>query len=160
MKRIPLREVHVQIAASFAGEVKAASLSRAARAAFESAGEQYGGELTLVITDDAQMRELNRAYRGVDATTDVLAFGNRQEADTFVPSPQAPAYFGDIVISYPRATEQARAHAHPLEEELLLLVIHGVLHLLGYDHAEESDREKMWRRQSTALTSLGIHWQP
>jgi len=150
----------VQIAPVFAGEVKAASLSRAARAAFESAGEQRGGELTLVITDDAQMRMLNRAYRGVDATTDVLAFGNRQGADTFVPSQQAPAYFGDIVISYPRATEQARAHAHPVEEELSLLVIHGALHLLGYDHVEESDRGNMCQTQSTALASLGINWQP
>lgn len=160
MKRVPILDVHVQTPPSFAGEVKAASLSRAARAAFKSAGEQCCGVVTLVITDDDQMRELNRAYRGVDATTDVLAFGNRQEADTFVPSPQAPAYFGDIVISYPRAAEHAKAHAHPVKEELLLLVIHGTLHLLGYDHVAESDRRKMWRTQSTALASLGIHWQP
>jgi len=152
--------VHLRITSAFAGEANRFSLRQAVRTAFESAGQKRNGELTLVITDDAQVKKLNQAYRGVDAITDVLAFGDSREADMFVQSPEAPIYFGDIVISYPRSVEQATAHGHPVEEELSLLVIHGVLHLLGYNHEEESDRERMWRAQSTALASLGINWQP
>jgi len=152
--------VHLQIAPAFVQRVARASLKRAVQAAFESTGGEAGGELTLVITDDAQVKELNRIYRGVDASTDVLAFSSTNEAGTFVPSAEAACYLGDIVISYPRAFEQAAAYGHPVEEELLLLVVHGVLHLLGYDHERDSDREEMWRMQSAALVSLGIKWQP
>jgi probable rRNA maturation factor len=116
--------------------------------------------LTVVITDDVQVKELNRTYRGVDASTDVLAFSAADEEGTFVPSPETPAYFGDIVISYPRAVEQAAAYGHSAEEELSILVVHGVLHLLGYDHERMEDRVEMWSTQSTALATLSIHWQP
>ena len=122
--------------------------------------EGRDGELTLVITDDTQVRELNRTYRGVDATTDVLAFGDSEEADLFVSSPDDPVYFGDIVVSHPKALEQATARDHSIEEELSLLVVHGALHLLGYDHENGSRKEEMLRAQITALADLGINWQP
>jgi len=160
MKEARTPRAHFQIAPAFAKEVRLASLRRAIRAAFESAGRERAGELTVVITDDAQVKELNRTYRGVDAATDVLAFAGADEAGAFVPSPETAEYIGDVVISYPRAAEQAVAYGHPTEEELSILVVHGVLHLLGYDHEEEEDREEMWRVQSAVLGKLGIHWQP
>jgi len=160
MTTAPALQVHLRTDSAFAGKVNRSSLRKAVRTTFESAGEKRSGELTLVITDDTQVKELNQAYRGVDAMTDVLAFGDSLEADSFVQSPRVPIYFGDVVISYPRSVEQATIHGHPVEEELSLLVIHGVLHLLGYDHEEESDRERMWQAQSTALASMGINWQP
>ncbi len=153
----PLR-IHCRVAPPFTRKVKRASLRRAAQAAFESAGEERSGELTLVVTDDARVKELNRVYRGVDSPTDVLAFGDTSEADGLLPP--STIYFGDVVISYPRTVEQAAAYGHPIEEELSLLVVHGVLHLLGYDHVQTSDQEEMWRVQSAALARLGIHWQP
>ena len=160
MTTAPALQVHLRIDSAFAEKAKRSSLRQAVRTAFESTGEKRSGELTLVITDDTQVKKLNQAYRGVDAMTDVLAFGDSLVADSFVQSPEVPIYFGDIVISYPRSVEQATAHGHPVEEELSLLVIHGVLHLLGYDHEKESGRERMWLVQSTALARLGINWQP
>lgn len=152
--------VHVQVLPVYAKDVERIYLQRAVRAAFRCAGGQGGGALTVLVTDDAQVQELNRAYRGVDAPTDVLAFGATGEAGGFIlPSQEAP-YWGDIVISYPRALEQAATYGHPLREELALLVIHGTLHLMGYDHEQADDKEKMWRLQQAALAQLGIGWQP
>ena len=152
-------KVHFRIRSAFAPKARRGRLRRAVQAALESAGRECKGALTVVITDDVQVKELNRRYRGVDASTDVLAFGAADELDAFVPSPEIPAYLGDIVISYPRAVEQAAAYGHSAEEELSILVVHGVLHLLGYDHEQTGDREEMWATQSTALAALSIHWQ-
>ena len=152
--------IHVQLDAACAGKVRRVDLRKAVRAAFESAGKECSAELTVFITDDAQIQELNRVYRGVDAPTDVLAFGGVNEAGAFVSSPEASAYLGDIIVSYPRAVEQAAAYEHAIQEELLILVVHGVLHLLDYDHERVEDKEEMWGAQSAALARLGIHWQP
>jgi len=156
--RVP--KVHFRIAPVFAKEVSRAGIRRAVQAAFEGAGTGRGGQLTVVVTDDARVRELNRTYRGVDASTDVLAFSDSDVAEAFVTPPESAAYFGDVVVSYPRAVDQAAAYGHSTGDELLILVVHGVLHLLGYDHEEVDDREAMWRVQSAALLELGIHWQP
>jgi probable rRNA maturation factor len=162
MKDAPNRfpTIHLQGTSSFAEAVSMATVRQAVEAALEGAGEEHSGELTVLITDDAQVEELNRVYRGVAASTDVLAFGDSEETDSFVLSPEVAPYLGDIVISYPRAVEQAAAYGHPTEEELSILVVHGVLHLLGYDHEEVDDREAMWQVQSTALAQLGIRWEP
>ncbi len=69
-------------------------------------------------------------------------------------SPEAGGYLGDVIVSYPRAVVQAGEHGHPVEQELNLLVVHGLLHLLGYDHASEEERALMWARQETILTAL------
>ncbi len=109
------------------------------------------GDLTLVLTDDARIRQLNRDYLGHDAPTDVLAFP-ASETD---PQTGAP-YLGDVLISIPRAKEQARAAHHSLQEEVQLLVVHGVLHLLGYDHANPAEKTRMWKVQAQILTRLGL----
>ena len=109
------------------------------------------GDLTIVLSDDPQLRELNRKYLGIDASTDVLSF---QAGETDPDS--GAAYLGDVIISVPRAEAQARAADHPIASELQLLVVHGVLHLLGHDHAEPQDRSRMWTAQAEILRQLGL----
>ncbi len=113
--------------------------------------QSKSGELTVVLTGDAELRELNRKYLGIDAPTDVLSFPS-SEID---PESRA-AYLGDVLISVARAEEQARAAGHPLAAEVQLLVVHGVLHLLGYDHRRAADKARMWSAQSKALGQLGL----
>jgi len=113
-------------------------------------------ELTVLITDDERLRELNRRYRGVDSPTDVLAFGGRAEG--FVEAPGAAIYLGDVVISYPHVLAQAEEQGHSPERELALLVIHGVLHLLGYDHTTPEEEAIMWARQEAILREVGHGW--
>ena len=126
-------------------------LERAARTALEHEGETLDSELTIVLTNDARLQELNRDYLGIDAPTDVLSFP-ASELD-----PETGArYLGDILISVPRAESQATAARHPLESEAQLLVVHGVLHLLGYDHAEATEKARMWKAQAEVLEMLGL----
>jgi probable rRNA maturation factor len=107
-------------------------------------------ELTIVLTDDAEVHELNRQYREVDAPTDVLSF---PVGETDLDS--GNFYLGDIVLSIPRAEAQAKAEGRSLEDELRLLVVHGVLHLLGYDHADEAEQAEMWAEQAAILCQNG-----
>jgi probable rRNA maturation factor len=103
-------------------------------------------ELSLIVTDDEAIRELNHRFRCVDAPTDVLAFGAGAD-EHFVSAPESPPYLGDVVISYQRALAQAEELGHAVAEELKLLVIHGILHLLGYDHQEKVAAQKMRERE-------------
>ncbi len=124
-------------------------IENAVRAALKH--QSADGDITVVLTDDAQLHELNRDYLGVDAPTDVLSFP-ASETD-----PETGArYLGDILISIPRAGTQALAAGHPLESEVQLLVVHGTLHLLGYDHAESEEKSKMWKAQDEILKSIGL----
>jgi probable rRNA maturation factor len=144
--------VEVQIDETFAETVKVDWLERAVRATLEAEGQETG-EVTLVITGDAQIQALNRDYGEADAPTDVLSFSAR-EGDPFVLPEEAAAYLGDVIISYPTAVAQAAQQGHAVQDELALLAVHGSLHLLGYDHAEESERERMWARQEAILREL------
>jgi probable rRNA maturation factor len=126
-------------------------LERAASAALEHQAASLDCELTIVLTTDARLKELNRDYLGIDAPTDVLSFP-ASETD-----PETGArYIGDILISIPRAHSQATAAGHPLESEVRLLVVHGVLHLLGHDHAEAQEKTRMWKAQADILAQLGL----
>ncbi len=113
--------------------------------------ESTRGDLSVVLTDDDQLRELNRDYLGIDAPTDVLSFP-ASETDP----ESGETYLGDVLISVQRAAQQAEAAAHPLEAEVQLLVVHGVLHLLGHDHAEPEEKRRMWTAQAAILKSLGL----
>ena len=159
MEEPPL-EVHVQVDPAFEGQVAATSLLRAAETTLRGAQVQGRAELTVVITTDARVVELNKAYRGVAAATDVLAFGSTEATPQFVEAPGAGAYLGDVVISFPRAVEQATEFRQSVEAELSVLVVHGILHLLGCDHEIPEDRERMWLLQSDVLEKLGVVWQP
>lgn len=146
--------IEVQVDARFARWVDRADLCAVAAAALACEG-QANGVMTVVLTDDAQVRELNARYRGVDAVTDVLAFSAHGGDERFVEGPEAASYLGDVVIAYPRAAAQAAAAGHSVTDELRLLVVHGVLHLLGHDHATAEEEAAMWARQEAILGLLG-----
>ena len=126
-------------------------LERAANTALEQQAHSLDVELSIILTDDARLHELNLNYLGVDAPTDVLSFP-ASETD-----PETGArYVGDILISIPRAQAQAEAAGHPLEAEVQLLVVHGVLHLMGHDHADAEEKARMWKAQAEILEGLGL----
>jgi len=112
-------------------------------------------EVVVVISDDAALRDLNARFRGIDAPTDVLSFADDTRGPFAGGSSNFPRYLGDIVISIDRAREQAEVAGGTLAQELQLLTVHGVLHLLGYDHAESAEKAAMWAAQSAILTTLG-----
>jgi probable rRNA maturation factor len=111
-------------------------------------------EVSLVFTDSETVKQLNREYRGVDEPTDVLAFymlPHDGSASSFALPPDGITRLGEIIISYPQAITQAEEHGHSPERELALLVIHGILHLLGYDHEEPEKESKMRVRERELL---------
>lgn len=116
-------------------------------------------EINCVITDDENIHRFNRRYRGIDGPTDVLSFvlteqSNGNDAIEFPSLPGVPGKFGDIMISYPRTAAQARALGHSVEEELTLLLVHGTLHFLGYDHQTAGEAKKMKRREREIINIL------
>ena len=140
--------IHVE-AESAVQAVPSELVERAARAALRQQAAE--GDLTVALSDDGHLREMNRQYLGVDAPTDVLSFP-ASETD-----PESGArYLGDILISIPRARAQAASAGHPLEAEVQLLVVHGVLHLLGFDHAGPRQKSRMWKAQAEILGELGL----
>lgn len=141
--------VEIQIAPAFAEIVPAERLQGMVEAALRHEGRV--GEVTLVLTDDEGIQALNRDFLGLDAPTDVLSFSAQEDGGPFVTAPEMGGYLGDVIISYPRAVAQAEEHDHPVQEELNLLVVHGILHLLGYDHADEEEKAIMWARQKAIL---------
>ncbi len=111
-------------------------------------------ELSILITGDGKMRRLNRQWRGIDRTTDVLSF-SMLEGVGAAESGNAPLVLGDIVISAPRALAQAVEAGHSLEEELLFLLAHGILHILGYDHEKgANEKRRMEKKQKELLRSI------
>jgi len=129
----------------------AARLQAAAGAVLTRHDVAEGTTLTIVVTSNEDVASLNRDFRGVDAPTDVLSF----PAD-IPPMPGEPPYLGDLIIAYPYASAQAQREGHALMDSLALLVVHGTLHLLGYDHDTMEHKAEMWQAQETALTALGI----
>ena len=139
--------IHIETETPFAEHL----LERAANAALEHQSQALDSELSIILTNDARLQELNLNYLGIDAPTDVLSFP-ASETD-----PETGArYIGDILISVPRAQAQAEAAGHPLEAEVQLLVVHGVLHLLGHDHAQAEEKARMWKAQAEILERLGL----
>ena len=109
-------------------------------------------ELSILLCDDAFIHPLNRDYRGKDRPTDVLSFSQREEGD-----PDDPV-LGDVIISIERAQEQADERGHALGVELALLLVHGILHLLGYDHEEEEEAEEMEAKERELLAQISVDW--
>jgi probable rRNA maturation factor len=108
-------------------------------------------DLTIVLSDDTQLQQLNLEYLGIDAPTDVLSFpAGETDPET------GDLYLGDIIISVPRAALQANAAGHKTEQEVQLLIVHGVLHLLGHDHGELEEKARMWKAQGEILEILGL----
>ena len=161
----PAEPIVVQVDEAYLGDVDAADLVRAIALTLRSASRPpvprtSEPEVTLVVTGDEAVRALNLQFLGEDRATDVLSFpaGDDQSADgtpsPFVSAPGATAYLGDIVIALPYASRQAAELGHALLEELRLLAVHGTLHLLGYDHAEQAEEAEMWAQQDAILAQL------
>jgi probable rRNA maturation factor len=108
-------------------------------------------DLSILIDTDAVLKKLNKLYRGINQPTDVLSF----ESDEINPE-TGFSTLGDIAISYPTAQKQALEANHPVENEVILLLIHAILHLSGYDHSTKDEKEEMWSEQQAVLDHIGI----
>lgn len=112
----------------------------------------FGNEsLSVILADDDYLQNLNRQYRSVDKPTDVLSFSLEEDFPD-----QTEKYLGDVVISITTAERQAAEAGHSIEDEISLLTIHGILHLLGYDHDTVENKRQMWQLQESVLQNLGI----
>lgn len=132
------------------------ALEQFAARALEAEAVPRPSELSIVLTDDAAVRELNRTYRGTDAPTDVLSFA-QSEGDEFAhPLGEAP-HLGDVVISLDTARRQAAEYGLALQDEVSHLLVHGVLHLLGYDHEQHDDAEIMRAHEDAILGAAHHH---
>jgi len=123
------------------------------------------GIVSLVITDDDTVQDLNREYRGVDQPTDVLSFGlgglakqagGPEEEISFIVPDGLPLEIGEVIISYPYAARTAAASGRPPRDEVALLTVHGVLHLLGHDHLDDDEGKSMRTAEAEILAGFGI----
>jgi probable rRNA maturation factor len=155
-------EVDLQVDDRFAGEVDAALIERAVMAVLAAEAVDQPVEISVLITDDAALHRLNRDYRGVDSPTDVLSFADEdgdgdEPRPSFVRPPEVPRYLGDLAISYERVVAQAAEYGHSRERELAFLTVHGILHLLGYDHElGEAAAAAMRSREEAVMDRLNL----
>lgn len=163
MSYVPSQRIDVQIFPAFMRRLSKTWLREVAEQALESHGDGNPMSISLVIADDETVHTLNRDYRGLDEITDVLAFplwesreNEIQGADGFVLPSEATIPVGEIVVSYPQAARQAREGKKLLRAEIALLIVHGVLHLLGYDHADAQQESRMWAMQDQVLGKVSI----
>lgn len=142
-------EIDVQNEAGYPVDVE--SLVRAAETVLSEHDIDADSAMSVVITDNASVAALNLQFRGVDSPTDVLSFP--MDAP---PMPGEPPYLGDLVIAYPYSAAQAEREAYAIRDGLMLEVVHGTLHLLGYDHDTDENRAAMWAAQDRALIALSV----
>ncbi len=136
-------------------------LKRVAEAIMEGEACNFDAEISLTFTDNDGIHEINKEYRGIDRATDVLSFPmlefGEEETDAEFETEEGLVMLGDIVISIERAREQAKELNHSLRREMAFLTAHSMLHLLGWDHVDNSERETyMIEKQNEALTKLGL----
>jgi probable rRNA maturation factor len=146
--------ITVQVDERFEEKIDADALHRLAIGVLKAEGKAGPLELGIVVTTDDEVHALNNEYLGHDYKTDVISFGMESEEEFITPEDR-PAYLGDVVISYERATEQGPEYGHTTEQEVATLMVHGLLHLLGYDDMEGEARERMHGRQDDLLRRLG-----
>ncbi len=133
----------------------AETVRRAAAATCDRHG-LVGAEVSVTLTDDAHIKELNRDYRGLDRPTDVLSFALNESEEPAIADPSLPNVLGDIIISVERANAQAQEYGHSQEREIAFLTVHGMLHLLGYDHMADEERAEMENEQRHIMETLGL----
>jgi probable rRNA maturation factor len=116
-------------------------------------------ELSVTFMDNGRIQEINREYRNKDQPTDVISFAMEElgEGEMMILGEDIPKHLGDIIISIPKAKEQAEEYGHSFIRELGFLAVHGFLHLLGYDHMNEEDEKKMFSRQEHILEEYGLN---
>jgi probable rRNA maturation factor len=151
---LPEEEVEVFVEEKFRGVVDGGWVKKIVRQVLKAEGVATPYEVSLVFTDSKTVKQLNRDYRGVDEPTDVLAFymlPQKGADSSFALPPDGVTRLGEVIISYPQAVAQAKEQGHSPERELALLVIHGILHLLDYDHEEPEEENKMRERERELL---------
>ena len=156
---MPSYTISVRIEPAFADLVSERPVEQIARKVLESEGVDSGSELSVVITDDKTVQDLNRRFRDRDETTDVLSFGllssGLDDGASFATPPGTRRQLGEVVISFPTARRQAGEAGHEVLDELLYLLTHGILHVLGYDHEQPDEAETMRKKEEATLQS----WQ-
>ncbi len=152
-------EINILIGEGFEGYLDASWLKSVVESVLSAQNAGSNVELSLVITGQEAVQQLNKIYRGKDEPTDVLAFSMfpaEQEPGTdfspFVVPPDGVAHLGEVIISYHQAVIQAKERQHPVEREVTILIIHGVLHLLGYEH-DKPDLEQQMRMKEEEILS-------
>jgi len=147
-------QIGIHVEEKFRGVVDENWVRKIAQTVLKAEGVVPPYEVSLVFTDSEMVKQLNRNYRGVDEPTDVLAFymlPQDEAGSSFALPPDGVTRLGEVIISYPQAVTQAREQGHSHERELALLIIHGILHLLGYDHEEPEEESKMRERERELL---------
>ena len=157
--RAARRPIDVQVFPAFRAKVTAPWVRRVAAEALAVGDPDGTAGVSIAVADDETLRSLNSRFRGFDEVTDVLAFGldgdvTPGSAPPFPDLPEIEPTIGEVVLSYPLAVRQAGEHRVPVEEELALLVVHGILHLLGHDHEERDDESRMKRFEQQALARV------
>lgn len=162
-----MMEIFFQIDDPFQARIEPEPLEKAVQLAFHRFNQNTGSNpstassVTLVVTDNDIVQQLNADYRGVDAPTDVLSFENMPDPDFPQVDELEAGHLGDIIIAYPVAEAQALAAGHTAQEEVVLLAVHGFLHLLGFDHDSPENKAQMWQIQRQVMVELGLgHVQP
>ncbi len=151
---LPEEEIEILVEKEFQALVDEGWARRMAQTVLRGEGVAHPYEVGLFFTDSETVKQLNRDYRGVDEPTDVLAFymlPQKEADDSFALPPDGVTRLGEVIISYPQAVEQAREQGHSSEKELTSLIIHGILHLLGYDHEEPEEEAEMRTREKELL---------
>ena len=132
-------------------------IRRCCHAVLQLEGFKGSAEVSVRFVDNEQIRELNKQYRNIDKETDVLSFPLGENGEYDINHDTGAKLLGDIVISVPKAVEQAKLYNHPLQREIGFLTVHSMLHLLGYDHVDDPEGERIMReKQNKVLNSLGI----
>jgi probable rRNA maturation factor len=153
---MPRHLIDVEIEPGLESSLRPAWVRRVVARTLERCGVRHRAEVGVLLTDDRQVRRLNRKYRGLDRTTDVLSFALEESTEHFPGGPDNAPSLGQVVVSYPRAVRQARRYGHSVQREVAFLVAHGTLHLLGYDHQRPAEEARMFAQQEAVLSSLGI----
>jgi probable rRNA maturation factor len=155
--RLSLR---VELGISVEAPVDRRLLRRVARRVATAEGLAGPHVLAVHLADDEALRRANREQRGIDRATDVLSFPLLPDlqpgSQAFALPPDEPRHLGDVLISYERAAAQAAEYGHGVEREVCYLLAHGILHLLGHDHEEAGERQRMREREEAALGPLGL----
>ncbi|MGA7677782.1 MAG: rRNA maturation RNase YbeY [Dehalococcoidia bacterium] len=154
-------EINISVKQRLKVSLEESWLQRVVLKTLEAEGIVSPAEMGLVITDSKTIQKLNRTYRGEDQPTDVLAFhmipGTSQESEIrFVGPPDGVRHLGEVVISYPQAVRQAQEQRHDVVRELALLIVHGILHLLGYDDELPEEEQQMKARENEILKRLDL----
>jgi probable rRNA maturation factor len=152
-------EINILIDRQFKRQLKSIWLKNVVRQVLNAENVGVKSEIELVITSDEKMQELNKKYLDEDRPTDVLSFSMNEQLNTspvFVNIPDSKLHLGDIIISYPQAVKQAEEHRHSVEREIGILLIHGILHLLGYDHDIPVRKKAMRSRESAILKNIEV----